>query len=158
MFRLNPFAAKPLRLRAEDSEDLGILAAAVQDAIGLVGDITYDAAARRFVLPLNRFRWERGSKGVPHQRVRALLGFDSVLGAQFRGVRRNPPGAALVLLSIGFVPAVPVDSENPAGDVVLTFAGGGEVRLHVECVDATLADISRPWPVKSRPRHGEGGA
>lgn len=157
MFKLDPFAAKPLRLRAEDPEDLGILSAAVQDAIGLVGDIAYDATARRFGLPLNRFRWERGPKAGQNQRVRALLGFDSVLGAQFRGVRRNPPGAALVLLAIGFTSDAAGDAENPRGVVVLTFAGGGEIRLTVECVDATLADISRPWPAKTRPRH-DGGA
>ncbi len=158
MFTLNPFAAKPLRLRAEDAGDLQILAATVQDAIGLVGDIVYDSTARRFALPLNRFRWERGTKAGPSQRVRAILGFDSVLGAQFRGVRRSPPGAALVLLTLGFAPRDAADPENPAGTIVLTFAGGGEIRLDVECVDATLADISRPWPAKSRPRHGAGAS
>ena len=44
-----------LRLLAEDAEDLAIVSAALQDAVGLVGDIAFDAKAQRLTLGLNRF-------------------------------------------------------------------------------------------------------
>jgi hypothetical protein len=45
--------------------------------------------------------------------------------------------------------------EAPGGRVRLAFAGGGDVELTVECVDAALADISAPWPTTSTPVHEE---
>ena len=43
----------------------------------------------------------------------------------------------------------------PGGRVRLAFAGGGDVELTVECVDAALADVSAPWPTSSMPAHEE---
>jgi len=37
--------------------------------------------------------------------------------------------------------------------VRLTFSGGGEIAFDVECLDVTLADITRPWPARRRPDH-----
>jgi hypothetical protein len=43
---------------------------------------------------------------------------------------------------------------DPAGGVVtLSLAGGGELRVTVECVDAVLSDLSRPWSTPNRPSH-----
>jgi hypothetical protein len=36
---------------------------------------------------------------------------------------------------------------------VFSFAGGGELRATVECLDAVLADLSRPWSTPNRPAH-----
>ena len=36
----------------------------------------------------------------------------------------------------------------------LTFAGGGAIKLDVECLDAWLTDLSAPWATKNRPGHG----
>ena len=47
-----------LKLRAEDAEDLAVISSALQDAVGKIGDIAFDAGARRLTLGLNRFRWE----------------------------------------------------------------------------------------------------
>ena len=52
------------------------------------------------------------------------------------------------LLTIEFEPG-----EAPGGVVVLSFAGGGDLRLEVECVDVALADVSEPWPVRRKPAH-----
>ena len=48
----------PLRLRAEDADDLAVISAVAQDALISVKDLTYDRAERRFTLVVNRFRWE----------------------------------------------------------------------------------------------------
>ena len=55
--------ARPLQLLAQDEEDLGVLSAALQDAVAKIGDISYEAAARRLTLTFNRFRWEAGAAG-----------------------------------------------------------------------------------------------
>ena len=38
--------------------------------------------------------------------------------------------------------------------MLLLFAGCGELKVEVECVDAALADLSDPWPAEETPSHG----
>lgn len=135
-----------LKLLAEDAEDLALIAAAVQDAVGKIGDIQYEPAARRVTLALNRFRWE--ADGRARERVRAGLQFGGVLATQARKLRRDAPEAVVELLSIEFQPGDP-----PGGAVLLSFAGGGDLRLEVECLDVVLADLSEPWPARRKPNH-----
>lgn len=139
----------PLRIRAEDKEDLAVIAAAIQDAAFLVGDISFDAKARRFTAALNRFRWETARKRGPYERTRAVLAVDSVLGVKSRNVRQDAADAAAVILDVRFDAA----DEPPAGAIVLTLGGGGDIRLDVECIDATLTDLGAPWPTPRRPDH-----
>ncbi len=141
-------APEPLRLLAEDAEDLQVISAAVQDAVAKIGDIRYEPAARQLTLAVNRYRWE--ADGRRRERVRAGLQFGGVLGVQSRKLRRDAPEAVIELLAIAFEPG-----EAPGGAVVLTFAGGGDLRLEVECVDAALADLSQAWPARGCPEHGE---
>lgn len=136
--------AQALRLRAEDADDLTVIAAALQDAVGKIGDISYEPAAGRLTLALNRYRWE----GKGGERVRAALQLGSVQKVQARKLRRTAKDAVVELLSIGFEPA-----EAPSGAVVFTFAGGGDLRAQVECIDVVLADISAPWPTPRTPAH-----
>jgi Protein of unknown function (DUF2948). len=56
--RFEDAADQPLRLTAETDEDLKVIAALCQDAVGKVGDGVYMPKKRRFVLQMNRFRWE----------------------------------------------------------------------------------------------------
>jgi hypothetical protein len=135
-----------LRLLAQDAEDLEIIAAALQDAVGKIGDIHYQAPTRQLTMVLNRFRWEAG--GTAAERVRAGLQFGGVLAAKARKLRRDAPEAVIELLTIEFEPG-----EAPGGAIVLSFAGGGDLRLDVECIDAALADVSAPWPTKRTPAH-----
>ena len=51
---------KPLRLLAEEAEDLEIISAAVQDAVVKAENLNYEARIRRFSLEINRYRWEEG--------------------------------------------------------------------------------------------------
>jgi hypothetical protein len=137
---------EPLRLLAADTEDLAVLSAALQDAIGKIGDIRYDAAARSLTLIVNRFRWEAG--GRSSERVRAALQLGGVLSVQARKLRRDAPEALVSMLAVEFQP-----SEAPGGWVSLVFAGGGDLRCEVECLDAALADVSAPWSTPRTPKH-----
>lgn len=139
-----PAAPSPLRLLAQDQEDLAVLSAALQDAVAKVGDIVFEAKARRLTISFNRFRWEAGGR----QRVRSALQLGGVLKVQARKIRRDRRDAIVELLAIGFEP-----EDAPGGILTLSFAGGGDLRVGVECVDAVLADISEPWPTPRAPAH-----
>ena len=133
-----------LKLLAEDAADLAIISAALQDAVAQVGDISYEARTRRLTILFNRFRWEAGAR----QRVRSALQIGGVLDMQARKIRREVSDAVVELLAIGFEPG-----EAPAGTLTLSFAGGGDLRVGIECIDAILADVSEPWPTPRMPRH-----
>ena len=135
---------KELRLLATDVADLAIVSAALQDAVAKIGDIAFDAGARSLTLALNRFRWEANQP----ERVRAALQFGGVLSVQTRKIRRDRRDAVLSLLSVGFEAG-----DAPGGVINLTFAGGGDLRIQVECLDIVMADISAPWPTPRQPRH-----
>lgn len=137
----------PLRLLAQDADDLRVVSTALQDAVLKVGDLRYEPAARRFTVTLNRFRWEHADR----ERVLAALQFGGVLEAKARRVRRDAPTAVLALLAVTFEPSG--QPEDPGGVITLAFAGGADLRLVVESLDAALADVSDPWPARGVPRH-----
>ncbi len=138
-----------LKLRAEDAEDLAVVSSALQDAIGKIGDIAFDPASRRLTLALNRFRWEAGAK--TNERVRCGLQLGGVMAVQQRRLRRDAKKAVVELLAVTFEPG-----EAPGGAILLTFAGGGDLRAQVECIDVVVADVSEPWATQQRPSHTEG--
>lgn len=140
---------KPLRLLAEEAEDLEIISAAVQDSVVKAGNLKYASRLNRFTLELNRYRWEAGAKKRDGERVRALLAFDGVLGVKTRAITKSDPEMILSLLQVTFTPA----EEPPGGTVTLLFAGDGEIVLEVEVLDATLLDSDYAWPTRNQPSH-----
>jgi hypothetical protein len=139
-----------LKLIALDEQDLNVISAYIQDAVIKVGDLKFMRREKRFVLPMNRFAWEtqRGLLPARPQRRNSVLHFDRVTGAQATGNVIGKPADILELLAIRFHVA-----EVPAGTVELVFAGGGGVRLDVECIEARLADLGGAWEASSRPKH-----
>jgi hypothetical protein len=138
-----------LRLMAEDEADLDIVGAAVQDALVRIGEMSFDKKSRRFTIMLNRFRWETANEKGPYERIRAALSFDGVLGVKSRRVRHDSDEALASLLSVGFIP----EEEPPGGVVRLLLAGGGEIAIDVECLDAVLVDTGPAWSTPRRPDH-----
>jgi hypothetical protein len=143
------------KLAALDADDLAVVSAHVQDAVVRVGDLAWAPAEKRFSFVMNRYAWEttdrRGSRGTGERR-RAALQFDRVLAAKTARIRREVPDAVLSLLAVTFEPAAD-PALAPSGAVVLTFAGGGAVRLEVECIEARLADLGGVWAARARPEH-----
>ena len=133
---------EPLRLLAEDAVDLQIISAALQDAIMRPVDIRWEKEARRLTIVLSRFCWECGGT-----RVMAAMQFGDVEAVKSRRLPRLPE-AALELLALDFEP-----TEAPGGRVILMFAGGGDLRIDVECLDAVLTDLSDRWPARVAPTH-----
>jgi hypothetical protein len=144
-------AAMPV-LAAEDAEDLEVISARLQDAVGRLKDLVYLSKKRRFAAVLNRFKWELPERGRDggNIRVRAGLHFDGVLSVRSRGLKRGAPNLIVSLLAIEFEPK---GEGDPAGTISLTFAGGAVIELDVECIDAAVQDLGNVWAARGRPAH-----
>lgn len=143
-------SAPPLRLLAQEADDLEIISAAVQDAVLRVGDIRWDSRGRSLTLALNRYRWEAESEGPSGQaqRVRSGLQLGGVTTVKARNLRRDAVDAVLELLAVSFQAG-----DAPGGVVHFAFADGGDLAVEVECIDAALADLSAPWKTARKPGH-----
>ena len=145
----------PLRLVAQDAEDLKVLSTLVQDAVLPATELAFDARRRRFALLLNRFRWEDRVEaervGRAYERVRSVLVVEDVQKVQSFGFDRADKDLVLSLLSLDFA----VDAEG-GGRLTLTLAGDGAVALDVEALDVRLDDVTRPYraPSGKVPQHG----
>ena len=142
-----------LKLIALDADDLSIISAHLQDAVLKVSDIAYLPREKRFAALTNRFDWVeamRDQKNGPEELARrqTALRFERVLDAKVNGIDLTNKGSVLSLLAIGFEP-----TEEPEGDVMLLFAGGGAIKLHVECIEAELKDLGPVWQAKGKPQH-----
>lgn len=135
-----------LRLSAFDTADLEIISAHMQDAVIAIGDIRYLIKAQKFALIANRFLWQ--NQKPPFERRRTGLSFDRVLKAKSQRIRQGADDAILSLLAVSFVPG-----EEPSGTVVLTFSGGGQINLEVECIEARLEDLGPAWTTPNLPSH-----
>lgn len=139
-----------LRLSAEDVSDLEVISTCLQDAVTQVRDFAFLPHARRFAVVLNRFRWEDAVKKATgkHERVRAGLHFENVLGVRARNIAQDRPDGVLNLLAVRFE-----ELNAPSGIVSLIFSGGGEIRLEVEALDAHLSDLGIVWETPHVPQH-----
>jgi hypothetical protein len=145
----------PLRLRAEDADDLAVISAVAQDALISVKDLIYERAERRFTLVANRFRWEGQPDGMPHEangaagfeRTLCAVSFASVEGVSYRGFRRRDEARILSLLAIRI-------GDKP-GTIDLEFSGGATLRLGVSAIRVYATDVGEAWPTAWRPDHAD---
>jgi len=147
-------AEKPLRLKALDEDDLGVVSGFVQDAVFPASQIKWDRAARRFAILLNRFRWEDAPKAEArkraYERVQSVLVIEDALKVQSQGVDPRDKDMILSLLSITFEAG-----EDGTGQLSLVLAGDGVIRVDVEALEVILKDVTRPYiaPSISKPDH-----
>lgn len=144
----------PLRLMAQDADDLQVISALVQDAIFPASEMSWRPAERRFAVLLNRFRWEdadgAAARRRDYERVQSVLVIGDVIRVQSQGVPRGDADTVLSLLSLTFTPA-----EDGMGRVELVLAGDGGIACEVEALDIVLKDVTRPYIAPSRraPEH-----
>lgn len=136
---------KPLKLRAEDADDLAILSAALQDAAVPISDIRYFPEDRRFMLAASRYRWEadRGANAGGGERIASALIFDHVTRVRRRGLEQTDGERILALLAM----------EAGERTVDLHFSGDAAIRLEVEKLACRLDDFGESWPTIFRPDH-----
>ena len=156
-------AGQDMRLMAKDAEDLGVIAACLQDALVPISEVQYLSGEQRFIMLLNRFRWERqpagrqstgASKGDAsfhdaddyhdtEQRIHAGLCVDKVLAVRSRDVDLKQRGKFLSLLTLQ------VDGDK----LNLLFSGGGVIQLTIAELSVFLKDMGEGWPTQWRPDH-----
>ena len=131
----------PLRLKAEDAEDLVVLASCLQDALVLVGDIAYLDDTQSFVLVANRFGWE--TPGPELNRVTCGVSFNGVTAVRKRGFVLGETDRILSLLTL----------RAEEGAIELIFSGGAGIRLEAPAIRVYLEDVGDTWPTQWRPHH-----
>ena len=161
----------PLKLRALDDEDLGVVSAFLQDAIVPLAEIEFVPGEKRFALVASRFRWENcpetadmpagpaaasaaaGDASLAegcasYERVSCGVAFEGVDAVRRRGIDPRDRGRILELLGMRI----------EAGAVTLEFAGAAALRLEGARITCRMSDLGDPWPAQSRPRHPGGEA
>jgi hypothetical protein len=158
-----------MKLKARDRQDLAVLSALLQDALVAVRDMAWQPREKRFVMVVNRFRWEAAPEPVPaateevhpgeaaadarfaqtpdHLFSRSFAGLriERVEQAQLRGLDLKQRDRFLALLSLVL---------EPDGKALrLTFAEGAEIRLKVSRLSVLLEDLGEHWPTQWRPNH-----
>ena len=140
---------KALKLRAEDDEDLAVIAAFLSGAIGCLNEMAFDRGAHRFAAILVRPLWVKAAETETPEaavtvpalaRMRAGLHFDHVNAVRYRRLDRRAPHALLHLVSIVSAPL------SERFGIILSFEGGGEVFLEVDKVNGQLRDLDAPGP------------
>jgi Protein of unknown function (DUF2948) len=142
-----PDESAVLKLRAEDTEDLAVISACLQDALVPVRDLAYVPEDRSFLFVANRFRWENGLSPAPgeagYERTLCGISFREVTAVSYSGFRRSDDRRILSLLAI----------RHEDGAVLLEFSGGPTIRLDVPRIFCVAKDLGQPWPTPWQPRH-----
>lgn len=152
--------APPLRLRACDDADLEVLSTLLQDAILPGSDMQYDASAKRFVMVVNRFCWERDplsgvvseTGGPVFERSLCGIQFHHVTKVQQTAMPLDRKAALFNILTIGLDRAAKT-REGVCIDIV--FSGGSALRLQVGSLDVVAEDIEMARPAVIQPHHDD---
>ena len=143
-------ASSIVKLKAEDAEDLKIVAACLQDAIVSLTDIAYLPDQQRFVMVVNRFKWEvvgpdgRPQGGSSFERTFCAVSVLGVTAVRRRGIDLLERGRLLNLLTMTLA----------EDGLYVLFAGNDAVvhlvASHWRCL---IEDVGVPWPTATLPRH-----
>jgi len=138
-----------LKLSALDADDLGVISAAVQDALVAVRDCAHFKDERRFVLLLNRFRWEADpTVEAAYSRTHSALVFNEVRAVRHHNIPLDEPDRMLELLAL-----VPDGHGADGVSVTLRFAAGRAIRLEIAQLACHLGDVGEPWATPWKPAH-----
>ncbi len=143
---------RPLKLLAQDLEDLSVVSSMLQDSLVPLKDMTYLVGERAFAAALSRFKWETAGEEPPFERVHAGLRVDHVVGVQRKGLdfeadRERP----LDLLALAYAEG----EDGGPGTLLLQFADDKAIRLTVERLAVAVEDLGEPWPTQWRPGHAD---
>lgn len=158
-----------LKLKAEDCEDLRVIAACLQDALIPLSDIEFAPPDRQFLLIANRFCWENCAETsdmpapqaaamldaafaeacATYERINCAVVFENIDAVRRKDLEINQRGRILELLTMEITPA----ADGGAASVVMVFAGGAAIRLEGRNITCRMSDIGERWPTQARPFH-----
>lgn len=137
-----------IKIAALDEEDLAVISAHLQDAVLPVGDLRWMKTAGKLSIVANRYVHFGNKAGTGERRLSGLQ-ISRVRHVSARNIIMSDKTAIVSLLAMTFIPG----AEAPEGIIELSFAGGGGVRIEVECIEVAMADLSATWPARARPDH-----
>jgi hypothetical protein len=144
MQRSAAMSSQSLKLRAEDTADLAVISAIMQDAIIAPTDMHYDIVQQRFLLAASRFRWESYTEHQPvGERINTLLTIEQVTILQSTGLPEASSKTMIELLALLHNP--------PSLDLI--FAGGASIKLTITGLSLKLDDFGAAWPTSACPKH-----
>lgn len=128
-----------VRLRAEDVEDLAVMAALLQDARVTLREMVYDPEANSFIAAFTRYRREfladpTSCAGLTERP--SALRFDCVEAVKHKQLDPADLDRELTLLTIATAPG-----ERQLFHVELVFDDGVQIQLRSDCIDAQLEDF-----------------
>jgi len=131
-----------VRLRAEDAEDLAIIAALLQDARIPLKEMVFQPGEDRFMAAFTRYRRERlpdptDCRGLTE--CPAALVFDCIREVKHRNIDTADLDQELVLLTIATEPG-----RQHLFHIDLVFDGDREIQLRTDCIDCRLDDFGDP--------------
>ena len=139
----------PLRMIAEDEDDLQVIAACLQDALIPLSGMDYDEETGSFSLIANRFCWECAPEILDgdsfYKRVPTGLTFHHVTEIKKKDLELQNKTELVNLLTI---------HDQDKNCIHLVFSGGGEIRLTVQKLSCHLRDVDEPYHTLNKPFHG----
>lgn len=133
---------RKLRLRAEDSEDLAVVAALLQDARAPLSEMAFDPTGGRFMASFVRYMREC----QPDPRIReglceiaSAVIFEGIQSVRYRGLDPHDLACELRLLTIATAPG-----RERLLDIDLLFDGGAIIRLVTDRIRCRLEDHGEP--------------
>lgn len=128
-----------VRLRAEDVEDLAVMAALLQDARITLREMVFDPEENSFIAAFTRYRRElladpTGCEGLTERTC--ALRFDCVEVVKYRQLDPADLDRELTLLTIATAPG-----ERHLFHVELVFDDGVQLQLRSDCIDVLLEDF-----------------
>lgn len=137
-------ASSALKLRAQDADDLAVIAAFLQDAIVPLCDLVFYAEEKRFILVAQRLCRENvRESGQELMRTCTALNIFDVTAVQTMNLDQTQHGLMLDLLTL---------TRNVDG-ITLIFAGNAQIKLSTTTGTAMMEDFGEPWPAACAPCH-----
>ena len=139
-----------LKLLANNTNDLKVISAHLQDSILTTKNIANLKKNRLFLLEFNRFMWEDIEKGIlrKNKRIRSILKIDNVISVQSKNINQENKDRFLEFLTIEVD-----ENTNNNYNLDLIFAGDALIKVTVEVIEVYLDDQGEPWESKTEPKH-----
>lgn len=131
-----------LRLKADDCEDLGVIAACLQDARIPLREMAFAPAEKRFLACFTRYRRERQADPSSCEGLTecpSALVFEGVEEVKYRGLDTTDLDRELNLLTIATEPG-----RDRLIHVELVFEGEARIQLRTDAICARLDDFGEP--------------
>jgi hypothetical protein len=140
---------KGVRLRAEDVEDLAVMAALLQDARITLREMVYDPEEKSFIAAFTRYRRELQADPLSCEGLTergSALRFDCIEAVKHRQLDPADLDRELTLLTVATAPG-----ERHLFHIELVFDEGVQIQLRSDCIDALLEDFGEASRCRKTP-------